>query len=102
MNMPLTDPSSINAALKQFEHLTSFDAVTLERVARDADVREARPGTRLIELGSTDSRQLLLLDGDTPMNKRYRPTPPSKGHYNYLNYQNWIGNLVQLNSERGI
>ena len=64
MNMPLTDPSSINAALKQFEHLTSFDAVTLERVARDADVREARPGTRLIELGSTDSRQLLLLDGE--------------------------------------
>lgn len=62
--MSLTDPPSINAVLQQFDHLAGIDPGLLERFARDAEIRAARPGTRLLELGGTDPNQLLLVDGE--------------------------------------
>ncbi|MCB1802890.1 MAG: HDOD domain-containing protein [Gammaproteobacteria bacterium] len=62
--MSLTDESSINAVLQQLNHLAGIDAGLLERFAREAEIHVARPGTRLLELGSTNPQQLLLIQGE--------------------------------------
>ena len=53
----------MDAVLQQFHHLSGIDPDSFEHFARNATVREAMPGARLLDLGSSDAQQLFLLDG---------------------------------------
>ena len=61
--MPFTDQIAIDA-LRRFDRLEALDEDQLSRFAARVELKSAARGSCLFELGSTDERQLLLLDGE--------------------------------------
>jgi len=61
--MSLTDQIAIDT-LRRFDRLEALDEDQLSRFAARAELKSAARGSCLFELGSTDGRQLLLLDGE--------------------------------------
>jgi len=62
--MSLANESSINAVLRRLELLSGLDEHRLSELAHEIDLQQAVPGDCVLELGSEDSRQLFLLEGE--------------------------------------
>ncbi len=56
--------ATISAALRRFEQLSELDEHRLSELAHEVDLRYASPGECVLELGSADSRQLFLIEGE--------------------------------------
>ncbi len=61
--MSLGDNINLDDALRRFDRLSGLDDHDLSRLAQEVEVLRAGPGTALLNLGSTDPRQLFLLEG---------------------------------------
>ena len=62
--MPATGSSRPSPeTLKQFQRLKSLNQSERQALAERLEIRHARPGERLLELGATDDNTLYLLDG---------------------------------------
>lgn len=61
--MPLANEGPINSALRRFDQLSALDDGALSRLAEQVQMHSAAPGARLLDIGSSDSRLLFLIDG---------------------------------------
>lgn len=62
--MSLRDQTAIHDALRRFDRLAGLDEQQLSLLAEQVEIRHAAKGDCLLELGSTDTCQLFLLDGE--------------------------------------
>ena len=62
--MPPSNDSAVSDALRRLDPLTGLGEPELDALARDAELLTAGAGSRLLELGCEDSRQLFLLEGE--------------------------------------
>ena len=63
--MPLANnTTTISAMLRRFEQLSDLDEGRLSELAHEVDLQLASPGKCVLELGSKDSRQLFLIEGE--------------------------------------
>jgi HD-like signal output (HDOD) protein len=62
--MSLGSNIAIDDALRRLDHLAGLDDQQLHLLAQEVEVQTAAPGTLLLELGSSDSRLLFLLEGE--------------------------------------
>jgi HD-like signal output (HDOD) protein len=61
--MSIGDNINLDDALRRFDRLSGLDDHELSRLAQEVEVLQATPGSALLNLGSTDPRQLFLLEG---------------------------------------
>jgi HD-like signal output (HDOD) protein len=62
--MPAENDYNINDALRRLDRLTGLNDRQLDALSDRADMRQAPRGACLLPMGSTDARQLFLLDGE--------------------------------------
>ncbi len=78
--MPPSNHSAISEALRKLNPLAGLGEPELDALARDAELLRADTGSRLLELGCEDSRQLFLLEGELELTANDGATHIVRGH----------------------